>query len=301
MSRGLTESEDLIAGIAGRVGPAVVGLGRGWGHGSGVVIAPGLVLTSAHNLRGHDVSVVFDDGRRAAAERVGEDFDLDLAVLATDTAGVAPVRRSGDASPSIGATVLALANPGGRGLRVTVGHLATAPRDFRGPRGRRVSGGLEHTASLPRGSSGGPLVDVSGALLGINSVRLDGSLILAVPVHGEASERIEALARGEARRPRRLGVAVAPPHAARGLRGAVGLPERDGLLIRGVEPDSPAASAGLQAGDLIVAAAGAPVEDLDALHTTLDGLDEDATLTLTLVRGNDEREATVAFEDGAPG
>ena len=303
MATSLTEVEELIAGIADRVGPAVVGLGRGWGHGSGVVIAPGVVLTSAHNLRGREASVVFEDGRRARAERVGEDLDLDLAVVTAETGDIAPVVRSaGDAGPAVGTAVLALANPGGRGLRVTLGHLATAPRPFRGPRGRRLPGGLEHTAPLPRGSSGGPLVDVSGALLGINSVRLDGSLILAVPVDAAVSRRIDALARGEAPRPRRLGVAVAPPHAARGLRGAVGLPERDGLLIRAVEPGSPAADAGLRSGDLIVAAAGTPVDDLDSLHTRLDDLEGDAaTLTLKLVRGNDEREATVAFGDGTPG
>ena len=79
--------QETIADVAERVGPSVVGLGRGWGHGSGVVIAEGQVLTSAHNLRREEVTVSFHDGRRELAELSGRDADLDLAVLAVDTAG----------------------------------------------------------------------------------------------------------------------------------------------------------------------------------------------------------------------
>ena len=84
--------QDTIAGAAESVGPSVVGLGRGWGHGSGVVIGQGQVLTSAHNLRRDEVTVSFQDGRRERAELAGSDPDLDLAVLAVDT-GDAPAVR----------------------------------------------------------------------------------------------------------------------------------------------------------------------------------------------------------------
>src|SRR5581483_11219675 len=96
---------------------------------------------------------------------------------------VEPVRwdENGAEQPQIGRAVLALANPGGRGLRVTPGFVSSASRGFRGPRGRRITGAIEHTAPLPRGSSGGPLVDLEGRLLGINSIRVDGGLILAIP------------------------------------------------------------------------------------------------------------------------
>ncbi len=92
----------------------------------------------------------------------------------------------------IGAPVVALGNPGGRGLRATPGFVSAANRTFRGPRGRARVEAIEHTAPLPRGASGGPLVDLEGRLLGWNALRLDGGPILAVaaaPVRARASRR----------------------------------------------------------------------------------------------------------------
>src|SRR4051794_3645496 len=290
----VADLSETLAGAAERVGPSVVGLGRGWGLGSGVVIAEGRVLTNAHNLRRAEVAVTFADGRRESSEAAGVDPDLDLAVLATDT-GDAPVIawEPEPAVPSLGTPVVALANPGGRGLRVTLGFVSSEGRSFRGPRGRRVEGAIEHTAVLPRGSSGGPLVDVEGRLLGLNSVRMDGGLILAVP----ATASVRRLAEDGSPTPHRLGVAVAPPRVARRLRRAVGLPERDGLLVRDVESDSPAGRAGVERGDLIVGAAGGDLEGIDGLYSALDAVPQaGGQLPLTVVRGADEREVEVMFE-----
>src|SRR3954466_13169222 len=111
----VTTLQDAIAGAAERVGPSVVGLGRGWGHGSGVVIADGHVLTSAHNLRRDEVTVSFADGRREGAAVAGGYTDNDLAVLAVVTGEAPPVSwEPADAGPGIGSPVVALANPGGR-------------------------------------------------------------------------------------------------------------------------------------------------------------------------------------------
>jgi serine protease Do len=288
--------QDTITGVAERVGPSVVGLGRGWGHGSGVVIAGGQVLTSAHNLRREEVTVSFHDGRRERAGLAGSDADLDLAVLVVDTGDTPAVRWEPADAPGIGAPVVALANPGGRGLRATLGFVSSGERSFRGPRGRRVHGAIEHTAPLPRGSSGGPLVDPEGNLLGVNSLRLDGGLILAVPASAVVRERALLLARGEAPAPHRLGVAIAPPRVARRLRSAVGLPERDGLLVRAVEDGSPGDAAGLEPGDLIVTIGGKPVEGVESLYSALDSVAAGGgELELGLVRGTDERSVTARF------
>lgn len=294
MSSVLTELQTTISEVAERVGPSVVGLGRGWGRGSGVVIAPGHVLTSAHNLRADEVTVTRADRERVTARVSATDLDLDLAVLELDT-GDAPAVDWPEAAgtPELGTAVVALADPGGRGLRATLGFVSVASRRFRGPRGRRVEGAIEHSAPLPRGSSGGPLVDSDGRLLGVNSIRLEGGLILAVPATAAIRDRLLG---GESTAPPRLGVAIVPPRVARRMRRAVGLPERSGLLVRGVEEDSPADRAGIQKGDLLAAAAGRELDGIDGLYEALDSIGSDGgSLTLTLVRGTEDREVEVAF------
>src|SRR5215213_1331359 len=184
----LDEISQAVRGAAESVGPAVVGLGRGWGRGSGVVIAPGTVLTNAHNLRGDDVTVTFADGRREAGTLAGVDVDADVAAIAVDTGDVDPVELGDPDALATGSLVIALANPGGRGLRATLGMVSATGRSFRGPRGRRIRGSIEHTAPLPRGSSGGPLLDTDGRLVGLNSVRMEGGLILALPVDESLGE-----------------------------------------------------------------------------------------------------------------
>jgi serine protease Do len=279
----LDDLQTTIAGVAERLAPSVVGLGRGWAAGSGVVVGDGQVATVAHAVRRGEPTVTFADGRRAESTVAGADRDANLAILSVDT-GDAPAVELAAERPVLGTTVLALADPGGRGLRASLGFVTVADRGMRGPRGRRLSGAIEHSAPLPRGSSGGPLADAEGRVLGLNAIRLEGGLILAVPL---AAELVERLARGERVEPRRLGVALAPPHVARRMRRAVGLPERDGLLVRGVRDGSPADRAGIRRGDLIVS-------ELDALHAAIDSAA--STLELALVRGIEELTVTVAFD-----
>ena len=293
MSDVLEAIQQAVTEATEKVGPAVVGLGRGWGHGSGVVIAPGQVLTVAHVLRGDEVAVTFPGGDVRDGRLAGADPDLDVAVIAVETGETPAITWELGDEPQPGAAVFALANPGGRGLRTTFGMVSATGRRFRGPRGRRVAGSVEHTAPLPRGSSGGPLVDAAGNLLGLNAVRRDGGFILALPADAALRRRVDELARGEAAERPRLGVALAPPRVARRMRAAVGLEDRDGLLVRGVVDGSPAANAGLQRGDLLVRANGRALTGMDDLF---DALDQAADgLTLGLVRGTEERDVEVAL------
>ena len=102
-----------------------------------------------------------------------------------------------------------------------------------------------------------------------NTNRLGEGFYLALPADDALRTQADALARGESAAPPQLGIALAPPHVARRLRRAVGLPDTEGLLIQQVIQDSPAARAGLAPGDLIVAAAGRPVGDVDDLYDAL--------------------------------
>ena len=290
----LDEIQASIRQLAETAGPSVVGIGQRWGIGSGIVLAEGQVLTNAHNVRGDQVVVTFADGRTAEGSVAGRDIDGDLAVITVDT-GTAPVLPWADsAAASIGTPVFGLANPGGRGLRVTFGFVSGVERSFRGPRGRRITGSVEHTAALLPGSSGGPVLDAGGRLLGINTHRLGEGFYLAIPADETLRDKAGALARGESAAHPQLGVALAPAHVARRLRRAVGLPEAEGLLIRDVSEGSPAARAGLAQGDLIVAAGTGPVRTVDDLFEALEAA-RGGTLELQILRGADERTIQVTF------
>jgi serine protease Do len=291
----LAELQSQVEKVASAVGPSLVGIGQRWGVGSGVVLEAGKVLTNAHNVRGEEVTVTFSDGRTETGSVAGVDVDGDIAIVTVDTKDSPPVAWAEGGNTGIGAAVFALSNPGGRGLRVTVGLVSGTERSFRGPRGRRISGSIEHTAPLLPGSSGGPITDDEGRLLGINTNRLGEGFYLAIPADPMLRERVDALGRGESPERPRLGITIAPPHVARRLRRAVGLSEADGLLVRGVEEDSPAAAAGLREGDLITKVASSPVADVDRLHAKLDAVRAGGTLTLTVLRGAEERDVTVSF------
>jgi serine protease Do len=297
----LDEIGASIRQLAQGAGASVVGIGQRWGAGSGIVLGEGTVLTNAHNVRGGQVTVSFADGRTAEGTVAGHDIDGDLAVIGVDTGGAPVLPWAGAAPAEVGTPVFALANPGGRGLRVTFGFVSGIERAFRGPRGRRITGSLEHTAPLLPGSSGGPVLTAAGQLLGINTNRLGEGFYLAIPADEALRGRADALARGESAHSPRLGVAIAADHVARRLRRAVGLPDADGLLIRDVEADSPAARAGLAEGDLIVAAGGNPVHTPDDLFDALQAAPGGA-IELSIVRGTGERAIQVTFGGhGEPG
>lgn len=285
----LEELSQAIRTVADRLGPSVVSVNR---HGTGLVVGKDLVVTNAHNLRGPAVLVVFADGRQATGSVAGADVDGDLAVVGVET-GDAPAVSWAEAPAELGQVVVAVAQPRGRGLRATAGTVSSVGRSFRGPRGRRITGSLEHTAPLGRGSSGGPVADTEGRVVGVNTHRLQEGFYLAVAASDELRRRIEGLATGEVPERRRLGAAIAPPQAARHLRAAAGLPEVDGLLVRGVEPDSPADRAGLRRGDVLVSAGGSPLTSVDDLYRALDG--EGGSLDFGIVRATDELTVTVRF------
>src|SRR5215210_6173039 len=98
----LAELQQTVSDAAERVGPSVVGLGRGWGRGSGVVTADGIVLTNAHVLRGDEVAVAFADGRTEHGRVVGADADLALAAIAVDTGDAPPIAWDPDRPAAVG-------------------------------------------------------------------------------------------------------------------------------------------------------------------------------------------------------
>src|SRR5258708_8297389 len=152
----LDEIQAGIVRLADGVGAAVVGIGQRWGVGSGIVLGEGRVLTNAHTVRGDQVTVTSPAGRTAEGSVAGHDIDGDLAVIEVDTGGAAALPWTTRAPASIGTPVFALANPGGRGLRGTVGFVSRIDPTFPGPPGPRLTRSLAHTAPPLPPSSRGP-------------------------------------------------------------------------------------------------------------------------------------------------
>lgn len=303
MSTALQGFSEALASVVAGAEASVVGVGRA---GSGFIAGQDRVVTNAHNLRARDkVEVHLAGGTSAEAAPLGVDEEGDLAVLAVPTGGQpslawGPSEPAG-AGPAPGELVIALSRPRGR-LCAGVGFVSRGSVPFQGPRGRIITGALEHSAALVRGSSGGPLLDAGGRLVGVNTHREGEGFYLALPAGAELKARVEALSRGEVPRRPRLGVALAPPRAARHLRQAVGLPPRDGLLVQAVEEGGPAARAGVRRGDLIVSLGGRPTSRLEELATALEAAASFGSAELGLVRGADELTLSVdlAGAEGAP-
>lgn len=258
----------------------------------------GQVLTNAHNLRGGAVTITFSTGEQRSGDVLGADIEGDLAVVGVETpAGSAIDWDAGPAAAQLGQSVFSIVNVGEQGSRVTTGYVSAVERTFRGPRGHKIRGGFEHTAPLAPGSSGGAVVNQRGRLVGINTHRLGDGFYLAVPADAALRSRVESLARGETRTRVRFGVGVAHSDVARKLRSSVGLPERQGLLVRAVEEGSPAAAAGVQRGDLLVRLGDKELLSLDDLHEALSGITPGSSVEVALVRGVDDLVVTVEFAD----
>lgn len=280
--------------VAVSAGPSVVRIGRHGGRGCGFVLDEGLVVTNAHNLRDRTTEVTFSDGRATQGRAVGIDPDRDLAVLEVGTGDV-PALAWAEGAASLGDTVWSVVRiPDG--LRVTPGSISSTGRSFRGPRGRRVTDGLEHTAPAAKGSSGSPVVDSEGRLVGITTLRLDDGFSIARPAGDELRILLGQLRSGEVPQRRMLGVALAPGRVSRRLRRSVGLPERDGVLVRHVEEGSPADEAGIREGDLLTEVRGNAIRSVDDVVAAIDGF-EGTELPVSLVRATDDVAVTVRFPD----
>jgi S1-C subfamily serine protease len=275
----------------------VVSIGRD-GRGTGFVLSAGRVVTNSHHLRDRTTQVTFEGGRTAQATVVGVDAEGDLAVLEVDTDNT-PDAAFATSSPAVGDAVRALGRAGATG-RVTVGWVSAVDQTFRGPGGRVIAGAVEHTAPLPRGSTGGPIVDGDGAIVGITTLRLPDGFAIARPTDAALQERLRELAAGQSVTRRTIGITIAPSDVASRLRRSVGLPDRDGLLVRDVRADSPAERAGLRTGDLIVAVDGAAVATPDALAAAIEQGSADRTIALTVLRGAEELVINVRLGESPP-
>jgi S1-C subfamily serine protease len=252
-----------------------------------------IVTTDGTVRRENDIAVTLADGRSVPAKLAGRDRRTDLAVLKIPV-GSLPIARLGDpASLRPGHLVLALARLGEGAPRVSFGAVSATGGRWRSWKGGEIDRLLQSNLTLYPGFGGGPLVDATGQIHGINSGGLSRAFATTIPV--ETVNRVvrQLLERGYVARGW-LGLAMQPvrfnPAAQRRLK----LEGDSGLVILSVEPDGPAASAGLLVGDVIVKLRGRPVEDVDDLADALWANDAvGRTLDLDLVRGGERVKADV--------
>ncbi|MET0579984.1 MAG: trypsin-like peptidase domain-containing protein, partial [Ilumatobacteraceae bacterium] len=286
------ELGDLVRAASDAAGPSVVSIGR-HGRGSGFVVAPGRVLTNAHNLPDETTLVGFGDGRAVQGSIVGSDVDGDLVVLDVDTADVAPLTWSDE--PVAPGDVVVTVTAGRHRRRSAWGQVTATEAGFRGPRGRPIVGAIEHATPSGPGSSGAPVLDRAGKVVGVNTHRLEHGFYLARAIDQPLRDAVVAMGEGRRFERLRLGVALAPTDVASRLRRSVGLDERAGLLVRGVVDDSPAATAGIREGDLLVRAGDQELAVPDDLFAALATVQPGGDLTIAVVRGAEELAVTVTF------
>ena len=276
---------DELSGLVDRASPAVVGVERRRGQGSGVVLAQdGYVLTNAH-VAGRDVQVRvrMPGGAVARGEVVGSDERTDLAVVRAEARGLATLPLAQDRSLRVGELVLAIGNPLGFERSVTVGVVSALYRSLPAGRSGLLDGLVQTDAAVNPGNSGGPLLDADGRVVGITTAMIPyaSGMGFAIPAHTASWVAAVLIQHGEVRRPF-LGIAVRGeelgPEAAReaGHGRAV--------RVLAVEPGTPAERAALREGDLLVAANGAPVDTLDDLQRVL-VLSAPPEVELSVLRG----------------
>jgi S1-C subfamily serine protease len=291
-------SADLAA-VVEAASPSVVRVeGRRRTASSAVVWSADGVLVASHHAVDFDenVPVGLSDGRTVAARVVGRDPGSDLAVLRVEASGLAPARWPAAASPRVGEIVVSLSRPG-RSARARLGIVNAVGGEWRTPAGGRLESYLETDVALHPGFSGGLLAGASGEALGVSTAGLLRGGSLAVP--GPAVRRVveSLLARGRMRRGW-LGIGTQPVALPAELRSRLGQPA--GLIVLSVQPDSPAASAGLLLGDVLLRAG---EERLTSPAALLPCLDEDRVgqaLALSVLRAGEERSLVATVGEREP-
>jgi S1-C subfamily serine protease len=272
-------------------------------HGSGFVFTPdGFILTNSHVV--HDatrVDVAYADGRRLRAELVGDDPDTDLAVLRAEPQALAVAELGDSGRLRVGQVVVAIGNPLGFESTVTAGVVSALGRSFRAVTGRLIDDVIQTDAALNPGNSGGPLVDARGRVVGVNTAVIlpAQGICFAVGVNTAKVVTGQLIRHGRIRRGR-IGVAGQNVPLLRLAQRAHGLDAKSGVLVTGVEPDSPAGRAALASGDIIVEFDGSAITGIDDLHRVLTAERIGVATRVVVLRGAERLELPITSVESPP-
>lgn len=281
MSELLQTFSDSLANLVKQTAPYIVRVeGRRRVPSSGVVLGEGLIATAHHALRADKaIPIGLDSGESAVADLVGRDPSLDLAILRTNaTLTPFPITQGEN---KVGHLALALGRPGQQ-VQATLGIISALHDNWRTPLGGAVEQYIQTDVVMYPGFSGGPLINMAGEMIGLNTSGLVRGLSLTLPASA-VTRTAQTLAQHGRIRRGYLGVSTQPASLPRNLSHQ--LQQRAGLLVVAVEPDSPADQAGLVLGDTLVAAANQAVQSHEDLLALLTGETVGRKVPFSIVRG----------------
>jgi len=282
----LSRLSEGMADAVEKIGLSVVQVnGRRRRSASGVVYAPARVLTASHVVeREEDLSVGAGEGRTVEARLIGRDPSNDLAVLEVPELGDRTVAEPAAGGVRVGQISLAVARPSREGIRASFGVISSVGGPLRTGRGARLERYVQTDATPYPGFSGGPLINTEGAVLGITTLGFARGVALAVPaeIAWRAAEMLSE--RGSIKRGY-LGILSQPVHLPAAQRA--GLQGSGGLLVVGVEDDSPAGKGGMLLGDILVSLDATSVADTDELQALLTSDRVGREVPVEVIRGGE--------------
>jgi S1-C subfamily serine protease len=259
------------------------------------------VLTADHVIeREDDITIGLPDGREVKAQLIGRDPSSDLAALRLTDVDLGTENVAAEVADGLRVChlVFAIGRPSSAGPRVSFGAVSSIDGPRRTWQGGEIEGIIYADVTLYPGFSGGPLVDLNGRVVGLNSSHLTRQNSTALPVATLRRVANTLLTHGRVRRGY-LGVGTQQVPLPAAMAQKAGLTQQSGLLIVAVEADSPAEKAGLLVGDILVAIGETPVADVDTLRAQLGSDKLDQTLAMKILRGGESQQVNVTISERA--
>jgi S1-C subfamily serine protease len=296
LAGGVLESlSNDLAGAVERAGQSVVAIhARRRIPASGIHWRPGIIVAAHHTIqRDDDITISLADGTTVAATLAGRDPTTDLAVLKVNEAKVPVASFADDGGVRVGALVLALGRPGSA-VTASLGVISTVGGEWRTWHGGTIDRFVRLDISIYDGFSGGPLIDASGRVLGVNTSGLSRGAALAIPAATVNRVVDQLLKSGRVARGY-LGLGMQSVRLPAALVERLSLPNDVGLMVVSAEPGGPADRAGVMIGDVLIAVAGKPVSDPNEVLSLLGGDQIGKTLATRIIRAGESKTLDVTI------